>query len=96
MLCRNKYLHIFLKGNFLIVYFQHASLEDIQKNIRELEIDDTRKKELACALHAQFKDWLYGELIMFRCNYDRRLVFACFLLTYMLSTSLRLSSMCSS
>ncbi|OEL17901.1 hypothetical protein BAE44_0021082 [Dichanthelium oligosanthes] len=38
---------------------KHASLEDIQKNIRELEIDDNRKKELACALHAQFKDWLY-------------------------------------
>ncbi|CAD6339018.1 unnamed protein product [Miscanthus lutarioriparius] len=38
---------------------KRASLEDIQKNIRELEIDDNRKKELACALHAQFKDWLY-------------------------------------
>ncbi|EMS64518.1 TBCC domain-containing protein 1 [Triticum urartu] len=38
----------------------NASLEDIQKNIRELELDDNRKKELACALHAQFKDWLYG------------------------------------
>ncbi|KAJ1259920.1 hypothetical protein BS78_10G192700 [Paspalum vaginatum] len=39
---------------------KHASLEDIQKNIQELEIDDNRKKELACALHAQFKDWLYA------------------------------------
>ncbi|TVU08177.1 hypothetical protein EJB05_41568, partial [Eragrostis curvula] len=39
---------------------KHASLEDIQKNIRELELDDNRKKELACALHAQFKDWLYA------------------------------------
>ncbi|CAN6177534.1 unnamed protein product [Urochloa humidicola] len=39
---------------------KHASLGDIQKNIRELEIDDNRKKELACALHAQFKDWLYA------------------------------------
>jgi TBCC domain-containing protein 1 len=36
-------------------------LEDIQKNIRELDLDDNRKKELACALHAQFKDWLYGK-----------------------------------
>jgi hypothetical protein len=45
-----------------ILNFQHASLDDIQKNIRELEIDDNRKKELACALHAQFKDWLYGKL----------------------------------
>ncbi|EEC80975.1 hypothetical protein OsI_23703 [Oryza sativa Indica Group] len=39
---------------------KHVSLEDIQKNIRELELDDTRKKELASALHAQFKDWLYA------------------------------------
>ncbi|KAL6602991.1 hypothetical protein ACP70R_043352 [Stipagrostis hirtigluma subsp. patula] len=39
---------------------KHASLEDIQKKIRELEVDDNRKKELACAIHAQFKDWLYG------------------------------------
>ncbi|XBI11883.1 hypothetical protein VPH35_138847 [Triticum aestivum] len=39
---------------------KNASLEDIQKNIRELELDDNRKKELACALHAQFKDWLYA------------------------------------
>ncbi|KAK3134103.1 hypothetical protein QOZ80_6AG0545050 [Eleusine coracana subsp. coracana] len=45
---------------------KHASLEDIQKNIRELELDDNRKKELACALHAQFKDWLYGNLFIYR------------------------------
>ncbi|GJN38830.1 hypothetical protein PR202_gb27907 [Eleusine coracana subsp. coracana] len=44
----------------LFTNFLHASLEDIQKNIRELELDDNRKKELACALHAQFKDWLYA------------------------------------
>jgi hypothetical protein len=46
---------------FLVVHLQNASLEDIQKNIRELDLDDNRKKELACALHAQFKDWLYGK-----------------------------------
>uniref|UniRef100_J3MFV2 TBCC domain-containing protein 1 n=1 Tax=Oryza brachyantha TaxID=4533 RepID=J3MFV2_ORYBR len=39
---------------------KHVSLEDIQKNIRELKLDDNRKKELASALHAQFKDWLYA------------------------------------
>jgi len=49
-----------MKVSFLIVHFQHASLEDTQKNIRELEIDENRKKEFACALHAQFKDWLYA------------------------------------
>ena len=48
------------------IYFQHASLKDIQKNIRELELDDNRKKELVCALHAQFKDWLYGNLLIYR------------------------------
>ncbi|KAL6888336.1 hypothetical protein ACP4OV_009362 [Aristida adscensionis] len=37
-----------------------SALEDIQKTIRDLQIDDNRRKELASALHAQFKDWLYG------------------------------------
>jgi hypothetical protein len=50
---------------FLIAYFQHLVLEDIQKNIRELEPDDNRKKELACVLHAQFKDWLYGNSFIY-------------------------------
>jgi hypothetical protein len=50
---------------FLIAYFQHVVLEDIQKNIRELELDDNRKKELTCALHAQFKDWLYGNSFIY-------------------------------
>uniref|UniRef100_A0A0D9YNP3 TBCC domain-containing protein 1 n=1 Tax=Oryza glumipatula TaxID=40148 RepID=A0A0D9YNP3_9ORYZ len=38
-----------------------AALEDIRRTIRELQIDDNRKKELTNALHAQFKDWLYGK-----------------------------------
>nr|CAB3449208.1 unnamed protein product [Digitaria exilis] len=35
---------------------KHSALEDIQKTIRELQIDENRKRELATALHAQFKD----------------------------------------
>ncbi|KAM0855226.1 hypothetical protein ACQ4PT_049930 [Festuca glaucescens] len=38
---------------------KQAVLEDTQKTIRELQLDENRKKELASALHAQFKDWLY-------------------------------------
>ena len=57
--------YIFIKFGFLVVHLQNASLEDIQKNIRELELDDSRKKELACVLHAQFKDWLYGKLFLY-------------------------------
>ncbi|KAL5207041.1 hypothetical protein ABZP36_031476 [Zizania latifolia] len=37
-----------------------AALEDIKKTIRELQLDDNRKKELTNVLHAQFKDWLYA------------------------------------
>ncbi|KAJ1278353.1 hypothetical protein BS78_04G073200 [Paspalum vaginatum] len=37
-----------------------SALEDIQKTIRELQLDENRKRELASALHAQFKDWLYA------------------------------------
>lgn len=60
--------YIFLKFGFRVALLQNVSLEDIQKNIRELELDDNRKKELACALHAQFKDWLYGNLLLY-CYY---------------------------
>lgn len=39
---------------------KQAVLGDTQKTIRELQLDENRKKELASALHAQFKDWLYA------------------------------------
>ncbi|XP_008643390.1 uncharacterized protein [Zea mays] len=39
---------------------KRSALEDIQKMIRELQLDENRKRELAAALHAQFKDWLYA------------------------------------
>jgi TBCC domain-containing protein 1 len=41
-------------------HLQQAVLGDTQKTIRELQLDENRKKELASALHAQFKDWLYA------------------------------------
>ncbi|TVU32923.1 hypothetical protein EJB05_24688 [Eragrostis curvula] len=44
----------------LFTNFLHSALEDIQKTVRELQLDDNRKRELTSALHAQFKDWLYG------------------------------------
>jgi TBCC domain-containing protein 1 len=47
-------------------HLQQAVLEDTQKTIRELELDENRKKELATALHAQFKDWLYGKISSLR------------------------------
>jgi TBCC domain-containing protein 1 len=45
----------------LLYHLQQAVLEDTQKTIRELQLDENRKKELSSALHAQFKDWLYGK-----------------------------------
>ncbi|AQK60084.1 Tubulin binding cofactor C domain-containing protein [Zea mays] len=39
---------------------KRSALEDIQKMIRELQLDENRKRELATALHVQFKDWLYA------------------------------------
>ncbi|XP_062223817.1 uncharacterized protein LOC133922473 [Phragmites australis] len=39
---------------------KHSALEDIQKTVRELQLDDNRRRELTSALHAQFKDWLYA------------------------------------
>uniref|UniRef100_A0A0E0R5P0 TBCC domain-containing protein 1 n=1 Tax=Oryza rufipogon TaxID=4529 RepID=A0A0E0R5P0_ORYRU len=36
---------------------KHSALEDIQKTIWELQLDENRKRDLATALHAQFKGW---------------------------------------
>lgn len=35
-------------------------LTDIQKALRDLQIDEDKRRELACALHVHFKDWLYA------------------------------------
>lgn len=35
-------------------------LSDIQKALRDMQIDEDRRRELACALHVHFKDWLYA------------------------------------
>ncbi|KAI0492398.1 hypothetical protein KFK09_026669 [Dendrobium nobile] len=35
-------------------------LAEIQKAIRDLQIDDDKRRELACTLHVHFKDWLYA------------------------------------
>ncbi|KAH0450877.1 hypothetical protein IEQ34_021569 [Dendrobium chrysotoxum] len=39
-------------------------LAEIQKAIRDLQIDDDRRRELACVLHVHFKDWLYGKVFL--------------------------------
>uniref|UniRef100_A0A453NMJ4 Uncharacterized protein n=1 Tax=Aegilops tauschii subsp. strangulata TaxID=200361 RepID=A0A453NMJ4_AEGTS len=49
--------HMFLNMPY---HLQQAVLEDSKKTIRELQLDENRKKELASALHSQFKDWLYA------------------------------------
>nr|XP_010943570.1 TBCC domain-containing protein 1 [Elaeis guineensis] len=33
---------------------------DIQQAIRDAQLEEGRKRELACALHAHFRDWLYA------------------------------------
>ncbi|XP_020570883.1 TBCC domain-containing protein 1-like [Phalaenopsis equestris] len=40
-------------------------LADIQKALRDLQIDEDRRRELASALHTHFKDWLYGNVSLF-------------------------------
>ncbi|XP_042472126.1 TBCC domain-containing protein 1-like [Zingiber officinale] len=39
---------------------KHKNLLDVQQAIRDAPVDETRKRELASALHAHFKDWLYA------------------------------------
>lgn len=39
---------------------KHSTLVEIQQAIRDLEADESRKREIACAIHVHFKDWLYA------------------------------------
>lgn len=41
-------------------YFQHKNLGEIKQILRETPLEENRKRELSCALHVFFKDWLYG------------------------------------
>ncbi|XP_057501734.1 uncharacterized protein LOC130785567 [Actinidia eriantha] len=36
------------------------NLGEIKQNLRETQLEDSRKRELASALHVYFKDWLYA------------------------------------
>nr|GMD90561.1 TBCC domain-containing protein 1-like [Ipomoea batatas] len=38
----------------------HKNLDEIKQSLREIEAEDNRKRELANALHACFKEWLYA------------------------------------
>lgn len=39
---------------------KHLFLSDIQQATKDMQIDENRTRELACALHLHFKDWLYA------------------------------------
>ncbi|KAF4374501.1 hypothetical protein F8388_016052 [Cannabis sativa] len=36
------------------------NLAEIKQQLREAPLEENRKRELSCALHVYFKDWLYG------------------------------------
>ncbi|RVW30757.1 TBCC domain-containing protein 1 [Vitis vinifera] len=38
----------------------HKNLGEIKQILRETPLEENRKRELSCALHVFFKDWLYG------------------------------------
>ncbi|KAF3640921.1 Rhodanese/Cell cycle control phosphatase superfamily protein [Capsicum annuum] len=39
----------------------HKSLEETKNILKDTELDESRKREVATALHVCFKDWLYGK-----------------------------------
>lgn len=38
----------------------HSLFSEIQQVIRNAQLEESKKQELACALHLRFKDWLYA------------------------------------
>jgi len=45
---------------YAIAFLQNSVLSEIQQVIRNAQLEENKKRELACALHVHFKDWLYG------------------------------------
>ncbi|KAJ8643562.1 hypothetical protein MRB53_005310 [Persea americana] len=39
---------------------KHLIVNDIKQELRDVQLEENRKRELACALHAHFRDWLYA------------------------------------
>lgn len=39
---------------------KYNSLEDMRGSLRNTQLDDSKKRELASAIHGHFKDWLYA------------------------------------
>ena len=47
-----------------LCYQQQKNLGEIKQILREAPLEENRKRELSCALHVYFKDWLYGKSII--------------------------------
>ena len=45
---------------FDVLFLQLSALHDIQQALKDAQLEEHRKRELASALHIHFKDWLYG------------------------------------
>ncbi|KAF9622303.1 hypothetical protein IFM89_031106 [Coptis chinensis] len=41
-----------------------SSLEEIKQALQDIPLEENRNRELSCALHVHFKDWLYGEIFL--------------------------------
>lgn len=52
----------YINDSLILLFFnpQHKSLEEVKRILREAQLEESRKRELSNALHACFKDWLYG------------------------------------
>ena len=46
-------------------YSQQKTLEEVNQILRETPLEENRKRELSSALHVYFKDWLYGNDLLF-------------------------------
>lgn len=41
--------------------FQDMALDDVLQAFRDAQLEDENNRELICALHLHFKEWLYGK-----------------------------------
>lgn len=62
--CFYRYLFLFTYRYYCFL-FQHLVLNGVKQELRDVQLEENRKRELACALHVHFRDWLYGRDYLF-------------------------------
>lgn len=63
--CFSNSIFLWLWWSYVLFNSQAKSLDEVKQMLRESQLEENRKRELSSALHACFKDWLYGNVWLY-------------------------------